>query len=100
MIPLQRSISSTKECKLAVRCTSTTISNRASYKRSFCYHKLMSEKLIIITGASDGIGAAAARSLKARGERVVLVGHTEQKTKLIAHELISTYYIADFARLD
>lgn len=27
MIPLQRSISSTKECKLSVRCTSTTISS-------------------------------------------------------------------------
>src|SRR5665647_1454405 len=34
----------------------------------------MSEKVIVITGASDGIGAAAARLLKGDGHRVVIVG--------------------------
>jgi short-subunit dehydrogenase len=34
----------------------------------------MEHQTIIITGASDGIGAAAARQLSAKGERVVLAG--------------------------
>ena len=35
---------------------------------------------IVITGASDGIGAAAARQLTARGQKVVLVGRSRAKT--------------------
>ena len=37
-------------------------------------------KTIVITGASDGIGAAAARTLKASGHNVVVVGRDPIKT--------------------
>lgn len=57
-------------------------------------------KTIIITGASDGIGAEAARQLHARGENVVIVGRSPERTKAIAEELGVNYYLADFSRLD
>ena len=58
----------------------------------------MSEKVIVITGASDGIGAAAARLLKGEGHRVVIVGRSPVKTKAVADELNSPYFIADFTK--
>lgn len=54
---------------------------------------------IVITGASDGIGAAAARQLAARGERLVLVGRSPDKTRAIARELDAPYHVADFSEL-
>ncbi|MGO2030349.1 SDR family NAD(P)-dependent oxidoreductase [Glutamicibacter bergerei] len=56
-------------------------------------------KTIIITGGSDGIGAAAARTLVDRGHRVVIVGRSESKTRKIAAELGIPCYVADFADL-
>ncbi|PRB72236.1 short-chain dehydrogenase [Arthrobacter sp. MYb213] len=56
-------------------------------------------KTIIITGGSDGIGAAAARKLVARGHRVVIVGRSLHKTKDLAAELDIPFHIADFAEL-
>jgi NAD(P)-dependent dehydrogenase (short-subunit alcohol dehydrogenase family) len=55
---------------------------------------------IVITGASDGIGAEAARQLAAHGERVVLTGRSPSKTAAVAAELNVPYYVADFADLD
>jgi len=60
----------------------------------------MSERTIVITGASDGIGAAAARALSQAGERVVLVGRSPQKTEALATELGVDHHLADFTRLD
>ena len=60
----------------------------------------MEGKTIIITGASDGIGAQAARQLHSQGASIVLVGRSSEKTKKIAKELEVPYYLADFARLD
>lgn len=60
----------------------------------------MSERTIVITGASDGIGAAAARSLHALGNRVVVVGRSPEKTAAVARELDSDYLVSDFSRLD
>ena len=60
----------------------------------------MPERTIIITGASDGIGAAAARSLQSLGNRVVIVGRSPDKTAAVARELDADYLLADFARLD
>lgn len=54
---------------------------------------------IVITGASDGIGAAAARQLKEKGHVVVLVGRSHDKTAALARELKAPFHLADYARL-
>jgi NAD(P)-dependent dehydrogenase (short-subunit alcohol dehydrogenase family) len=57
-------------------------------------------KVVVITGASDGIGAAAARRLHANGHTVVVVGRSAEKTSAVAEELGVDSHVADFARLD
>lgn len=57
-------------------------------------------RTIVITGASDGIGAAAARRLHKDGNRVVIVGRSKQKTEAIARELGADHFLADFSKLD
>ncbi len=59
----------------------------------------MQTKTIVITGASDGIGAAAARKLSASGHEVVVIGRSPQKTMAIATEIDAPFFIADFADL-
>ena len=56
-------------------------------------------KTIIITGASDGIGAAAARKLHSDGHHVIVVGRSAQKTEAVAAEIGAPYHVADFANL-
>lgn len=56
-------------------------------------------KTIVITGASDGIGAEAARALNANGHTVVVVGRSPEKTHAVATEIDSDSYTADFAEL-
>lgn len=56
-------------------------------------------KVIVITGSSDGVGAAAARSLAQAGHQIVLVGRSPEKTSRIAAELSADAHIADFADL-
>jgi hypothetical protein len=58
------------------------------------------KKIVVITGASDGIGAAAARRLHADGHTVVIVGRSVGKTRAVAAELGADSYVADFTRLD
>jgi NAD(P)-dependent dehydrogenase (short-subunit alcohol dehydrogenase family) len=60
----------------------------------------MTGRTIIITGASDGIGAAAARELSAAGDTVVIVGRSPEKTAAVAAELGADYLLADFAKFD
>lgn len=57
-------------------------------------------RTIVLTGASDGIGAAAARRLASSGHRLLLVGRSVEKTTAIAQETGAEHFIADFARLD
>jgi NAD(P)-dependent dehydrogenase (short-subunit alcohol dehydrogenase family) len=57
-------------------------------------------KTIVITGASDGIGAVAARELKEQGANVIITGRNPEKTKRVAEEVGSPELIADFAELD
>lgn len=56
-------------------------------------------KTIVVTGASDGIGAAAARQLHRDGHRIVIVGRSARKTEAVARELGADHFVADFARL-
>jgi NAD(P)-dependent dehydrogenase (short-subunit alcohol dehydrogenase family) len=60
----------------------------------------MATRTILITGASDGIGAAAARQLAPKGHRLLLVGRSPEKTARVAQEVGAEYFIADFTRLD
>ena len=55
---------------------------------------------IVLTGASDGIGAAAARQLASSPHRLTLVGRSTEKTRAIAEETGAAWFTADFARLD
>ncbi|TFV55784.1 SDR family NAD(P)-dependent oxidoreductase [Mycobacterium sp. PS03-16] len=59
----------------------------------------MAGRTIVITGASDGVGAAAARRLHRSGENVVVVGRSPGKTTAVADELGVDSYVADFADL-
>jgi NAD(P)-dependent dehydrogenase (short-subunit alcohol dehydrogenase family) len=56
-------------------------------------------KTIVITGASDGIGAAGARQLHKDGHRVVIVGRSPARTQAVARELGADHFVADFTRL-
>ncbi|MBL0940131.1 MAG: SDR family NAD(P)-dependent oxidoreductase [Gemmatimonadaceae bacterium] len=62
-------------------------------------------KTIVITGASDGIGKAAARVWAKDGARVVMIGRNEAKTAAAARSIMSefphatvTWFIAELSR--
>ena len=59
----------------------------------------MTRRTIVITGASDGIGAAAARRLRQSGDNVVVVGRSESKAAAVAAELDAAHFVADFSDL-
>jgi NAD(P)-dependent dehydrogenase (short-subunit alcohol dehydrogenase family) len=56
-------------------------------------------KTIVVTGASSGIGAAAARQLHGQGAVVVPVGRSASKTAAVARELGLEPLTADYASL-
>ena len=57
----------------------------------------MSEKVVVITGASSGIGAALARQLGAQGHRLVLAARREQELQRVAAQSSPTAlaFVAD-----
>ena len=59
----------------------------------------MTRRTIVITGASDGIGAAAARRLGRTGDQIVVVGRSHTKTAAVAAELDADYFVVDYADL-
>lgn len=59
----------------------------------------MDIKNIVITGASDGIGKAAAIKLRALGHNVIIVGRSREKTEKVAKELDAPFHIADYSKL-
>jgi NAD(P)-dependent dehydrogenase (short-subunit alcohol dehydrogenase family) len=59
----------------------------------------MTGKTIVITGASDGIGAAAGRRLRQNGDNVVVIGRSQTKTAAVAAELDADHFVVDFADL-
>ncbi len=56
-------------------------------------------RTIVITGASDGIGAAAARMLTQQDAQLVVVGRSEAKTQAVARDIGADYFLADFTEL-
>ena len=56
-------------------------------------------RTIVLTGASDGIGAIAARSLAGPDTDLVLVGRSPKKLAPIAAETGATQFTADFSDL-
>lgn len=59
----------------------------------------MTGKTVVITGASSGIGAAAARQLAQQGATVVPVGRSKNETTALATELGVESFIVDYSRL-
>ncbi len=57
-------------------------------------------RTVVLTGASDGIGAIAAENLVRDGHRVLVVGHSPEKTRAVAGRLGVAYAVADYTRLD
>lgn len=57
-------------------------------------------KVVVITGASAGIGAEAARRFTELGATVAVVGRSREKTSAVAAEIGGRAHLADFASLD
>ncbi len=57
-------------------------------------------KTMVITGASTGIGAAAATAMATMGWNVAVVGRNPERTKAVAARTGGTAFTADFDRLD
>jgi NAD(P)-dependent dehydrogenase (short-subunit alcohol dehydrogenase family) len=60
----------------------------------------LQSKTVVITGASAGIGAAAARELHALGARVIPVGRDAARTAEIATAVGSEGLVCDYEKLD
>ncbi|MGW0930762.1 SDR family NAD(P)-dependent oxidoreductase [Streptomyces sp. NPDC002644] len=50
---------------------------------------ILRDKVVMITGASSGIGAAAGRVFAAEGATVVLVARREERLRELAHEIVA-----------
>jgi NADP-dependent 3-hydroxy acid dehydrogenase YdfG len=61
---------------------------------------MIQDKVVIITGASAGIGEAAARLLASKGAKVVLGARREDKLKQIAADIAATGGQAVYQELD
>ncbi|MET8976343.1 SDR family NAD(P)-dependent oxidoreductase [Streptomyces sp. NPDC004539] len=57
-------------------------------------------KVVVITGASAGIGAEAARRFAELGATVAVVGRSREKTAAVATRIGARAHTADFASLD
>src|SRR5258708_5998936 len=57
-------------------------------------------KTVVITGASSGIGAEAARRLAERGATVAVVGRSPEKTAAVAQRMGGRAHLADYRPLD
>ncbi|MCT4642152.1 MAG: SDR family NAD(P)-dependent oxidoreductase [Bacteriovoracaceae bacterium] len=59
----------------------------------------MQNKVIMITGATDGIGLETARKLKSIGHEIIIHGRNEEKLKTVSSELKIEYFKADLSDL-
>jgi len=60
----------------------------------------LNDTTIVITGASSGIGKAAAVALAAQGANVAVVGRNRKRTEAVAAQLGGRAFLADFDDLD
>jgi NAD(P)-dependent dehydrogenase (short-subunit alcohol dehydrogenase family) len=60
----------------------------------------LSDHTVVVTGASSGIGAAAARGFREHGATVAVVGRSPERTAAVAAEIGAHPHVADFTRLD
>ena len=60
----------------------------------------MAGRTVLVTGASDGIGAEAARVLARRGAHVLVTGRSADKLRPVAEAVGTEPLTADFSRLD
>ncbi len=60
----------------------------------------MTGRTVLVTGASDGIGAETAKALAARGATVHVTGRSADKLRPIAEAVGTEPLVADFSRLD
>jgi NAD(P)-dependent dehydrogenase (short-subunit alcohol dehydrogenase family) len=60
----------------------------------------MAGRTILVTGASDGIGAETARVLAAQGATVHVTGRSADKLRPVAEAVGTEPLVADFSRLD
>ncbi|WP_375400060.1 SDR family NAD(P)-dependent oxidoreductase [uncultured Amnibacterium sp.] len=59
----------------------------------------MEDRVVVITGASSGIGRAAARELALLGATIAVVGRNPERTRAVAAEVSGTAYLVDYADL-
>jgi NAD(P)-dependent dehydrogenase (short-subunit alcohol dehydrogenase family) len=57
-------------------------------------------KTIVITGASSGLGRAAAVELARQGARIAVVGRNPERTRAVASAVSGEAFLADFASFD
>jgi NAD(P)-dependent dehydrogenase (short-subunit alcohol dehydrogenase family) len=57
-------------------------------------------RVVVLTGASSGIGAVAAERLAEQGATLALVGRHPERTRAVAERVDGQAFIADFDRLD
>ena len=57
-------------------------------------------RVVVLTGASSGIGRVAAGALASAGARVAVVGRNAERTRAVAAEIGGDPFVADFDRLD
>ncbi|MEP7088894.1 MAG: SDR family NAD(P)-dependent oxidoreductase [Nocardioidaceae bacterium] len=60
----------------------------------------MAGRTVLVTGASDGIGAETAKVLAARGATVHVTGRSADKLRPVAEAVGTEALVADFSRLD
>ncbi|MGI6104767.1 MAG: SDR family NAD(P)-dependent oxidoreductase [Raoultibacter sp.] len=56
----------------------------------------MDKKIILVTGATDGVGKAAAKALAEQSHKVIIHGRNEAKAKAVIEELEAQNALADF----